>query len=173
MALSYYSPNAYRYVRSVFNNHLPTVGTMRAWLSSVDASPGITAQALTTLERKAKEYEEDGRKLFIAMISDEMPIKKKVNWIDEKKKFSGFVTCKDHTNNQEQQNEGLSVAKNALVFMAVGENFKIPVAYFLLTGLNALGRAALTQMSIKSVNDTGAQVVSLTQVHTEVLFQFY
>lgn len=57
IALSYYSPNAYRYVRSVFQNHLPEPRTMRAWLQSIDGSPGITTAALSTLEKKAKEYE--------------------------------------------------------------------------------------------------------------------
>ncbi|XP_055309913.1 uncharacterized protein LOC129573448 [Sitodiplosis mosellana] len=165
MALSYYSPNAYRYVRSVFKNNLPHPRTMRAWLSSIDASPGVTAEALNTLEIKAKEYEAQGKELLIAMISDEVSIKKKIEWVEAEHKFSGFITCRDEENKKKQKNKGLPVAKNALVFMAVGADFKISMAYFLLTGLNALGRAALTQLTIKSVNNTGARVISLTQMN--------
>lgn len=47
--------------------------------------------------------------------------------------------------------------------MAVGEDFKLPIAYFYLTGLNTLGRAAITQSVIKSVNRTGVRVISFTQ----------
>lgn len=47
--------------------------------------------------------------------------------------------------------------------MVVGENFKIPVAYYLLSGLNAYGAAAITQLVIEKVNETGAKVISLTQ----------
>lgn len=161
IALSYYSPNAYRHVRSVFQNHLPDPRTMRMWMSSIDSSPGITAQSLITLEQKAKEYKANGKKLFIALMADEMSIRKQVAWHEKIGKFSGFVTCRD--NEHENQNEELPIAKNALVFMAVGDEFKITVAYFLLTGLNTLGRAALTQLVIESVNATGVQVITFTQ----------
>lgn len=97
------------------------------------------------------------------MAADEVSIKKKVEYNQHQQKFEGFVTCMDNENNENSQ--GLPVAKNALVFMAIGDDFKIAVAYFLLTGLNALGRAALTQLVIRSVNETGAKVVSLTQVN--------
>lgn len=157
IALYYYSPAAYRYLRSVFHNNLPDCQTIRAWLKSIDGSPGITNEALQSLERKAKEYHEKGEELLIALISDEMSIRKNVAWHEKKQKFSGFATCCN------ENNELVPVAKDALVFMAVGEDFKLPVAYFLLAGLNAMGRAALTQLVVKSVNDTGCRVVSLTQ----------
>lgn len=79
LALFYYSPNAYRYVRSVFQKHLPEPRTIRAWLESIDGSPGITKSALDALENKAKEYEANGKQLFVALIDDEIAIKKKVD----------------------------------------------------------------------------------------------
>lgn len=163
IALSYYSPNAYRYIRSVFHRQLPDPRTMRLWMSSIDASPGITNEALKVLEMKEKVYKANGKKLLIYMAADEVSIKKKVEYNQHQQKFEGFVTCMDNENNEDSQ--GLPVAKNALVFMAIGDDFKIAVAYFLLTGLNELGRAALTQLVIRSVNETGAKVVSLTQVN--------
>lgn len=47
--------------------------------------------------------------------------------------------------------------------MVVGENFKIPVAYYFISGLNSYGSAALTQLVIEAINNTGAKVISLTQ----------
>lgn len=62
----------------------------------------------------------------------------------------------------EEKKDHLDIAKDVLVYMVVGENFKLPVAYFLLNGLEALERAALTQEVIRHVNETGAKVISLT-----------
>lgn len=157
IALSYYSSSAYRYVRSVFQNHLPDLHTIQLWLKSVDGSPGITTEALNTLARKVEEYKSDDKALLVSMLSDEMYIKKDIGWNDTKKEFNGFATCHD-----EKNDEDLPVAKNALVFMVVGNDFKLTVAYFYLAGLNAMSRAALTNLVIESVNKTGARVISLT-----------
>lgn len=77
IALFFYSPNAYRYIRSVFNNHLPNPRTMRSWLESVDSSPGVTKSSLDALKIKVEEYEANKKKLIIALMCDEMSIKKK------------------------------------------------------------------------------------------------
>lgn len=158
MAMTFYSPNAYRYLRSVFKNKLPGISTIRQWSTTVDGSPGVTLEALETLKIKVEKYKKEGKQLYIALISDEMSIRKKVEWNDPEKKFSGFASCRDDNNN----NSDVPVAKDSLVFMAVGDDFKIPVAYYILGGLSALGRAALTQLVIKSMNATGAIVKSLT-----------
>lgn len=46
MGLEYSSPAAYRYVRRVFNNHLPAPETLRRWYRSINAEPGITSMSL-------------------------------------------------------------------------------------------------------------------------------
>lgn len=78
--------------------------------------------------------------------------------------FVGFVTCENRDNRDEndQREIPLAVAKDALVFMAVGDDFKIPVAYFLLAGLRSDERSALTKLVIEKINNTGARVTSLT-----------
>lgn len=159
IALSYYSPRAYRYVRSVFHNNLPEQHTIQLWVKSINGEPGITTEALTILSAKAKEYQANGKQLLLSMISDEMHIAKKIGYDAKTKKFSGFVSC---SNNNNEQQEKLDVATNALVFMVAGEDFKLTVGYFLLSGLNAENRAALTQLAIQHVNETGARVISLT-----------
>lgn len=131
-------------------------------MRSINGSPGITQEALTTLATKAKEYESEGKPLLISMMSDEVFIRKDVVWKEESKKFTGFVTCLDNNNNNNTNRKELPVAKNALVFMAVGDGFKLTVGYFFLSGLNAQNRAAPTQLAIESVNKAGARVISLT-----------
>lgn len=170
MAMSYYSPNAYRYLRSVFNDYLPHPRTMRGWLSSVDGSPGISSQALDSLKKKAEEYKSTGKNLLVSMMCDEMSIRKKVNYNSSKNNFTGYATCENQFNQEEgNQNKGLPEAKNSFVFMVVGEDFKIPVGYFLLNGLNGYERAALTHLVISKVNETGAKVIALTQVDSKYI----
>lgn len=171
MAMSYYSPNAYRYMRSVFHNHLPEPRTMRGWFSSVDGSPGINSQALDSLRKKAEEYKVNGKQLLVALMCDEMSIRKKVCYDRGKRKFVGFATCENQCNAEDTlaeenaENKGPPEAKNAFVFMVVGDDFKIPVSYFFLNGLNSYERASLTHLVIENVNETGAKVMSLTQVN--------
>lgn len=156
IALHHYSPSAYRYTRSVFHNHLPDPHTIRSWINSVNGSPGITDEALAILAAKSNESMQNGKPLLIAMMSDEMYIRKKIGWDEKEKQFTGFVSCHDG------DSEDLPVAKQVLVFMAVGDGFKLTVGYFFLAGLCAHSRAALTQLAIESVNKTGARVISLT-----------
>lgn len=97
---------------------------------------------------------------MIRVISDEVAIKKSIEYNRHERKFTGFVTCE---NAEDANNEKpLAVAKDALVFMAVSDDFKIPVAYFLVTGLKAYERAAITGHVVCRINATGAEVVSLT-----------
>lgn len=174
MALQFTSAAAYRYVRTVFAENLPHPVTITKWYRSVDGSPGITLKSLQVLKQKAESYMQNGKKLLVTLMNDEMSIKKKIEWDQYQGEFRGFVTCKNSentrsrgnrnvTNNEEATDDGyLDVAKDVLVFLVVGEEFKIPVAYFLLNGLRALERASLTKMVIQNVNETGAQVTSLT-----------
>lgn len=55
-------------------------------------------------------------------------------------------------------------AKDALVYMVSGvsDKFKIPVAYFLVDGLKAVEKAALTKEVILLVGKTGIKIVGLT-----------
>lgn len=102
---------------------------------------------------------------------DEMSIRKKVNYNSATRKFIGYATCENQCNDQCNDIEEPPEAKNALVFMVVGSDFKIPVSYFLLNGLNSYERASLTHMVIKEVNETGAKVMSLTQVFLKLFYK--
>lgn len=140
---------------------------MRQWYRSIDTEPGITDVALQILKGKAEDYKRNGRELLLALLCDEVSIKKSVEHDEFKSQFTGFVSCENKSKksrkrrNKKKTNE-LDVAKDALVFMCVEEDFKVPVAYFFLCGLEAVERAALTQEVIRNVNGTGAKIMSLT-----------
>lgn len=162
MGIEYCSPAAYRYVRKVFHNHLPAPETMRRWYKSINGDPGITTESLNILQQKAEAMAKDGKKLLLALMCDEVAIKKSVEWNESESKFSGFASCENRCKNRNEKEDHLDIAKDVLVYMVVGADFKIPVAYFPLCGLRSLERAALTQDVIRHVNETGARVISLT-----------
>lgn len=54
------------------------------------------------------------------------------------------------------------MAKNALVFLVVGPDFKISVAYHLIDGFDGTDRADLTKDIIEHVEENGIIIVSLT-----------
>lgn len=79
-------------------------------------------------------------------------------WNESNKSFEGFgePTAKS------KKEEKLPLVKDALVLMAVGDDFRIPVAYEFLCGMNAVDRAVLTKEVIRLIDLTGAKVISLT-----------
>lgn len=157
--LQYHSTAAYNELRKFFGNRLPAIRTLQKWLRCVEVAPGISEIALGALTEKAKSYKDEGKILHVCMISDEIGIRKQVTWTAEEENFDGFAT---NLNAKAKQKSTLPLAKDALVFMAVGPDFKVAVAYFLLNGLDAIERAALTREVIRSVDETGAKVISLT-----------
>lgn len=148
----------------MFDKRLPHINTIRRWLSSVDASPGITEMGLEALREKVRLAKKENKTVFVALISDDVSIKKEVHYNQRDKSFTGFVS-KTNVPNQSDENGGntkLPVAKDELVFMAVGPDFKIPVGHFPNNGLSAVDRAALTMEEIRRIDLTGAKTISLT-----------
>lgn len=161
----FHSPAAYRELRHFFNNHLPTIRTMQKWLQCIDASPGITQPALDVIAEKALLYQNKGEQLQICLLSDEVSIRKQCLWNDRKVSFQGFseISTSAEQRRQKTSNQNkVPLVKDALVFMAVGDDFRITVAYQLLCGMDALDRTALTKEVIRCIDRTGAKVISLT-----------
>lgn len=120
LTLHFYSPRAYNYVRSKFNDNLPGISTIRKWYSSLNASPGFTVESFEALKKKVTENSEDGekKKLICALMCDEMAIRRHVQFNPSRSKFDGFIDI-GRTN---ANDENVPVAKDALVFM-VSEYF--------------------------------------------------
>lgn len=163
--MQFYSNAGYNALRKFFNNHLPTVRTMQRWLRVVDASPGITQIALDAIAEKVQMYKNEGKELLLTVVCDEMSILKHVKYDEQKKTFEGFPTLINSNQSDRRKinnKDKVPVAKDALVFMAVGPNFRITVCYHLLCGLDAIDRAILTTEVIRQIDNTGAKVISLT-----------
>lgn len=160
LRLLFHSRAAYNEIRNFFNNHLPAQRSIQRWLRCIDASPGITQMALDAVTEQVQKYKDQNKKLYISVVHDEITIRKNVSYNEGEKSFDGFSTQTNQNTNNEQV--GVSVAKDALVYMAVGPDFRIAIAYFFLNGLQAIDRAALTNEVIKAVECTGAIVLTLT-----------
>lgn len=158
MTLHYYSPAAYEFVRTIFDKHLPHIRTIQSWYSTIQASPGITKIALETLHEKVQNMKSEGKELSVSMIIDEMAIRKKLQWDPYKKEFDGFISC----GNVKSTDNGIPVASYALVFLVVGDDFKIPVAYHLVNGIDAKERELLIHDIIVEIQETGVKIESIT-----------
>lgn len=153
--LHFYSPRAYNYVRSVLNDRLPAVSTIRKWISSINGEPGFSKEAFDVLKLRANDANKNGNEILSCLIFDEMAIRKREDYDEHNDKKIGLVTYGTDKN---------KYAKEALVFLISGINdkFKIPVAYFLIAGLKADEKAALTREVILMIGKTGIKVVGMT-----------
>lgn len=133
------------------------------WYTSIDGEPGMSSSALDIIRDKAVSYQtENNHALHVTLISDEMSIRKQICYSAERQSFVGFSTITNSSIHIKGQNTDLNIAKNALVFLIVGPDFKLPIGYHLLNGLEAIDRAALTFECIKRIEEAGAVVMSLT-----------
>lgn len=100
-------------------------------------------------------------------MTDEMSIRKDISWSNENHSFLGFSTMISSSQsileNQSEPNKMQpELAKNALVFLVVGSDFKLPVAYHLVAGIESTDRAEFTLEVIKNIEDIGVKVMCLT-----------
>lgn len=115
------SPKAYSFVRNKFGKNIPHPETIREWYrqSNLDASSGFSHTSMDALERMAKKMHNDGRKLIISLIMDEMAIQRNMTWCRSTNKFIGLVDC-----GAQDEEEDFTLAKNALVFIcSIGNIF--------------------------------------------------
>lgn len=113
----------------------------------------------TTLRCKANEANQDGKEIHVALVYDEMAIRKQEEYDQHTDSRTGFVNFgTDYVDSGEQ-----IYAREALVFLVTGINvkFKIPVAYFLTAGVKANEKAALLREVILLVGKSGVKVTGL------------
>lgn len=154
LTLQFYSSRAYNYVRKTWQNLLPHPSTLRQWYSTVNGSPGFSEEALQAIKRRNEHSP-----VYLNIIMDEMSIRSQTIFFNGR--FYGGV---DLGTGLQPQSDSFQEAKNILVFMAVGINghWKVPIAYFLINGLNGKERANLLTKCLELINDTGAKVFSIT-----------
>lgn len=140
---------------------------MQMWLTSIDGSPGVSESALAIIRERAISYQaEKHHQMCVTLISDEMSIRKHISFDSNKESYSGFSTVsnssKKFINSQNESDMQAKLAKDALVLLICGPDFKLPIAYHLLNGLNAIDRAALTLETIVKIEEAGVRVITLT-----------
>lgn len=163
LSLRFHSTAAYKFIRPKFNSNLPAIRTIQKWCESVNGMPGISLDALKSIQTVAKLYasKHEGKEMSVCLILDEMALRKDASWVKYEKEFMEFAEY-ENISKENKNDDKLPLAYNAIVFMIVGESFKIPVAYHLLAGLDATTRAALTHEVIVRVNQTGVRIMTLT-----------
>lgn len=87
LGLHYHSPRAYEYVRKAFNKSLPHVGTLRLWYSNskIIDEPGINEAVVIKLKELVAEKAAKGENLIVCLSSDEMNIRKHIQWYNQSK----------------------------------------------------------------------------------------
>lgn len=165
MTLHFYSPKAYDYIRSTFDNHLPAARTLRAWYSSADCSAGFTASAFSALHERAKDYKANGKEFRIGIILDDMYMRQQSQFDISKKEFLGHDTYGNKIANV-SSNEKICtpLSTQVLVLMVTGIDieFKITMGYFFHTDLSGEEQAALLDEALFRLNAIGVTVVSFT-----------
>lgn len=83
LTLQFYSPKAYKYVRSIFKS-LPHPATIRKWVSVFNCEPGF-------LEEVFQYLKSDKNPNDFSLVLDSMSIRKQVLWDKKNKTMSGYV----------------------------------------------------------------------------------
>lgn len=157
LTLNFYSPHAYRYVRKTFDTCLPHPRTIEKWYQTVPGEPGFTSTSFRALHNKSVAASANGKTILCSLMMDEVAIRQQVEW--DGQKYHGYIdmgTQLDH--------DTLPEAKNALTFMvvAVNDQWKLPVGYFLIDGLCGTERSNLVKQCLEKLNEVGIKVISLT-----------
>jgi len=135
---------------------LPHPQSIRKWFSKYDFSPGITKPVLENLKNMIEEYNAKGIELEFGIQTDEMSIKKAIEW--DGKQYHGHV---DLGLDIEESDE----ASYALVIMLVALNahFKTPISYYLIRSLTAEQRSNILKESLVILHDNGiSNIISIT-----------
>lgn len=109
--------------------------TIKNRYSNIGGKPGFTKESFNTLKR----YTSKGTIIVCNLVIDEMPIREQL--IFDGKSFCGGADLGTDMPNENADN--VTLAKSALVFMAVGiiTFWKLPLGYFLVKALNGNERA--------------------------------
>ncbi|KYN12118.1 THAP domain-containing protein 9, partial [Trachymyrmex cornetzi] len=145
---------------------LPHLSTVRKWHAGIDIKSGICEAALEILTEKHVKANNTGKKLLCSMMVDDIAIRKHVRW--NGKKFTGFVTYNKSnmknvkTNRQRSKLSNRAVEAMVIMVVCLNENWKIPVAYHFINGLNGEDRANIILECLEKLHPTGINVISLT-----------
>lgn len=91
LTLHFYSPRAYEYVRSVYQNKLPAQSRLQKWYESVYGAPGCTREAIAAIKIKTEEAKQKNKKIIVNLVMEEVSIRKHFEYNNNHKKF--YALC--------------------------------------------------------------------------------
>lgn len=158
--LRFLSPKAYDYIRAKFDNNLPHPSTIRRWFlnSNSRGEPGLCQGSFDLLKNLVQEQHSKGEDLYVAVIWDEVSIRRHLQWLHAEKFFSGFITY----GNVDGEAEHLPIASHALVFMVNGINlpFNLPIAFYFIQQLDGIEKLVLHTAILKTLAEVDVKVLS-------------
>ena len=151
LTLHYYSPQAYRYCRTIFA--LPDPSSIRNWLSSIDGKPGFMTDIIKAFGTLPHEYRD------CSLVIDSMSLRKQTLYDDVDGKYVGF--CDFGGLIAEDPD---TVASEALVFILVPlrGSTKYIVGYFLVDKVNARIQTELVKTALQLTANHGIRVRNIT-----------
>jgi len=92
---------------------------------------GFSDAALNLLAQKVTVSKKANQDVIVALMLDDMSIKKQIDYDSKSSTFKGYVDVGAGVTDEE-----VKPATEVLIFMAVGVNchFKIPIGYFFIAG---------------------------------------
>jgi len=149
--LFFYSPKAYKYVRTQFR--LPHHSTIRSWMCTMECEHGFLEGVFKflKLEITQKSWLQD-----CLLVFDSMSIRKQLIWEPDKGKYAGNVEF--------GIGESTELATEVLVIMLVSltKQFKCPIAFFYHNKINSSVLSTLLSAAIVKLHEIGIQIWNVT-----------
>lgn len=161
LTVYFYSPRAYRYIRSIIP--LPNPSLVRKWSASIQCDPGFIKEVFASLTH---EVTNSPIKKDCCLVIDAMAIRTQTVWTPQHDKYFGFVDYGTEIPNPPSD----KLATEALVFLLVGtrSHWKCPIGYFLGNKTNAEIQSKLVSKALELAAEAGLKVWSITADGTAV-----
>ena len=148
--LHYYSPKAYRYLRTLFS--LPSPRMIRKWLENVECKPGFLIDVMATMQTREKC-------LACSLVIDSMSLRRRLIMDHLAGTIHGYVDI-----GGEQVVDEKKEAKEALVFLLVPltSRTRYPVGFFFVDKIDAALQSTLIRQCLQLCAEQHIQVVNIT-----------
>lgn len=125
--------------------------------SSTNFPPGFCKQTVATLTKLSNQERTNDKNLHVSMCFDEMAIRRHIQWVHNKKMFSGLISY------GQRDNDEIPIANNAIFFLItlIETGQSLILGYFLIKTLNSLEKSQLIQSAIDEIRKTGAILTSI------------
>ena len=146
--LFYYSPRAYKYLRTVLT--LPAPRTIQTWLENIDCEPGFLTNVFDILAKEQMPF---------SLVIDSMAIRKRLIVNRYNSTIKGFVDLGADDNAPEQRE-----VTEALVFLLVSvtKRLRYSVGYFFVDKIEADVQVKLITQCLEMAQQKSIDIVNIT-----------